>query len=90
MKKASRFAGLTTLFVVTTIAAASAQAPAGVPVFEFDKAKSSIGFNVKASVAIAGKFDKWDASMKFKPPRTPRRAFWTSRRMRTVSIPEAA
>ena len=65
MKKASRFAGLTTLFVVTTIAAASAQAPAGVPVLEFDKAKSSIGFNVKASVAIAGKFDKWDASIKF-------------------------
>ena len=65
MKKASWFAGLTTLFVVTTIAAASAQAPAGVPVLEFDKAKSSIGFNVKASVAIAGKFDKWDASIKF-------------------------
>ena len=37
----------------------------GVPVFEFDKAKSSIGFNVKASVAIAGKFDKWDATLTF-------------------------
>jgi polyisoprenoid-binding protein YceI len=65
MKKASWFAGLTTLFVVTTIAAASAQAPAGVPVFKFDKAKSSIGFNVKASVAIAGKFDQWDATLTF-------------------------
>jgi hypothetical protein len=42
-----------------------AQAPAGVPVFAFDKAKSSIGLNVKASVAIAGKFDKWDATMTF-------------------------
>src|ERR1700722_13909425 len=37
----------------------------GVPVFEFDKTKSSIGFNVKASVAIAGKFDKWDATLTF-------------------------
>jgi polyisoprenoid-binding protein YceI len=40
----------------------------GVPVFEFDKAKSSIGFNVKASVAIAGKFDKWDATITFTSP----------------------
>jgi len=38
---------------------------AQVPVFQFDKAKSSIGFNVKASVAIDGKFDKWDATMTF-------------------------
>ncbi|HTZ88858.1 MAG TPA: YceI family protein [Alloacidobacterium sp.] len=38
------------------------------PVFEFDKAKSSIGFNVKASVAIAGKFDKWDATITFTSP----------------------
>ncbi len=65
MKKSSWFIGLTMLFVFTTITAAWAQAPAGVPVFEFDKAKSSIGFNVKASVAIAGKFDKWDATMTF-------------------------
>jgi hypothetical protein len=35
----------------------SAQAP----VFELNKAQSTIGFNVKASVAIAGKFDKSDA-----------------------------
>ncbi len=35
------------------------------PVFQFDKAKSSIGFNVKASVAIAGKFDQWDATLTF-------------------------
>ncbi|QNI32655.1 YceI family protein [Alloacidobacterium dinghuense] len=38
---------------------------AQVPVFEFDKAKSSIGFDVKASVEIAGKFDKWDAKITF-------------------------
>jgi polyisoprenoid-binding protein YceI len=65
MKKASWLAGLTTLFVTTL---AAAQAPAGVPVFKFDKAQSSIGFNVKASVAIAGKFDKWDASLTYTSP----------------------
>ena len=65
MKKTSWLVGLTIPFVFTTITAAWAQAPAGVPVFEFDKVKSSIGFNVKASVAIAGKFDKCDATMTF-------------------------
>ena len=65
MKKSSWFVGLTISFVFSTITAAWAQAPAGIPVFEFDKAKSSIGFNVKASVAIAGKFKKWDATMTF-------------------------
>jgi polyisoprenoid-binding protein YceI len=47
-------------------------APAGraqaVPVFEVDHAESSIKFNVKASVAIAGTFDKWDASLTFTSP----------------------
>src|ERR1700685_2008454 len=41
---------------------------AQVPVFKFDKAKSQIGFNVKASVPISGKFDKWDATMIFTSP----------------------
>ena len=35
------------------------------PVFEFNKQESSIKFNVKASVAIEGTFDKWDATMTF-------------------------
>jgi polyisoprenoid-binding protein YceI len=65
MKKTSWFAGLTMLFVFTTLAAAQTPAATGVPVFQFDKAKSSIGFNVKASVAIAGKFDKWNATITF-------------------------
>jgi polyisoprenoid-binding protein YceI len=39
-----------------------------VPVFEFDHAESSVKFNVKASVAIAGTFDKWDASLTFTSP----------------------
>jgi polyisoprenoid-binding protein YceI len=54
------------LLVVTALLAPLAQAQ--VPVFEFDKAKSTIGFNVKASVAIAGKFDKWDATLTFTSP----------------------
>jgi polyisoprenoid-binding protein YceI len=36
---------------------------AQVPVFEISKADSSVKFNVSASVAIAGTFDKWDATM---------------------------
>ncbi len=41
---------------------------AQVPVFEIDHADSSIHFSVKASVAIDGTFDKWDASVKFTSP----------------------
>ena len=40
----------------------------GLPVFEVSKADSSIKFNVKASVPIAGTFDKWDASVTFSSP----------------------
>src|SRR6516165_9982482 len=43
-----------------------AQAPAGVPVSEIAPAPDSkITFNVKASVAIDGTFDKWNATLKF-------------------------
>jgi polyisoprenoid-binding protein YceI len=35
------------------------------PVFEFAKQQSSMKFSVKASVAIDGTFDKWDATMTF-------------------------
>jgi polyisoprenoid-binding protein YceI len=38
------------------------------PVFEITPLHSSIKFDVKASVNIAGKFDKWDASLKFTSP----------------------
>ena len=40
---------------------------------------SSIKFNVKASVAIEGTFDKWDASLTFTSPDVSTRRFWTSR-----------
>ena len=38
---------------------------AQVPVFEVMKADSAVNFSVKASVALEGKFDKWDATMTF-------------------------
>jgi polyisoprenoid-binding protein YceI len=42
--------------------------PAQVPVFEVNHADSSVKFNVSASVAIGGTFDKWDASLTFTSP----------------------
>jgi polyisoprenoid-binding protein YceI len=38
------------------------------PVFEITPVESWIKFDVKASVTIAGKFDKWDASLTFTSP----------------------
>ncbi len=38
------------------------------PVFEVTPVESTIKFEVKASVAIVGKFDKWDATLKFTSP----------------------
>ena len=52
------------LFSFTT----PARAPSGVPVFEVTPVHSSIKFYVKSSVAIAGKFDKWDAALTFQSP----------------------
>lgn len=41
---------------------------AGVPVIKIIKEGSSIKFNVKASVAIEGTFDKWDATITMTAP----------------------
>jgi polyisoprenoid-binding protein YceI len=38
------------------------------PVFTITQAESSIAFNVKASVAIQGTFDQWDATLTFASP----------------------
>src|SRR6266478_3821412 len=38
------------------------------PVFAISRAESSITFNVKASVAIQGTFDQWDATLTFISP----------------------
>src|SRR5271169_3622448 len=54
---------------VTALGLAASSTPAqGVPVFEINHADSTVKFNVKASVAIAGTFDKWDASLTFSSP----------------------
>jgi polyisoprenoid-binding protein YceI len=44
------------------------QAPAGVPVIQVLKEGSSVKFHVKASVALDGIFDKWDATMTMTSP----------------------
>src|SRR5262249_30989102 len=48
--------------------ASRAQTAEGVPVFKVTPVESSITFDVEASVAIKGKFNKWDASLTFKSP----------------------
>jgi polyisoprenoid-binding protein YceI len=40
----------------------------GVPVFEITPENSSIRFFVKASVALEGNFDKWDATLTYTSP----------------------
>jgi polyisoprenoid-binding protein YceI len=54
-------------FLAATVLSApsAAQNP---PVFEFTTVNSTMKFDVKASVAIVGKFDKWDATLTFTSP----------------------
>jgi len=49
-------------------ATSPAQAPSGLPVFEVTAVSSTIKFDVKASVEIKGKFDKWGATLTFHSP----------------------
>jgi polyisoprenoid-binding protein YceI len=51
-------------FIAYAMYPAVSQAQAA-PVFEIDRAESRIKFDVKASVDIAGKFNKWDARLTF-------------------------
>src|SRR5215469_3760625 len=44
------------------------QAADEVPVFKITPVQSSIKFDVEASVAIKGVFDKWDATLTFTSP----------------------
>ena len=48
--------------LVSGLSLSQAQAPAEIPVIKITKEDSSIKFHVKASVAIDGTFDKWDAT----------------------------
>jgi polyisoprenoid-binding protein YceI len=54
---------------ILAVAIASAVCPslsrAQVPVLAFTKDESSVNFSVKASVALEGKFDKWDATLTY-------------------------
>ena len=58
---------LTLLFLLTSAVLMSAS-PAEAPVFEIATEESTIKFDVEASVAIVGKFDKWDAKLTFTSP----------------------
>jgi polyisoprenoid-binding protein YceI len=61
-------ASLVALFVtVLGLAASAARAPEA-PVFVITQEGSSIKFNVKASVAIDGTFEKWDSTLTFTSP----------------------
>jgi polyisoprenoid-binding protein YceI len=55
-------------FCALALALSPAATRAQAPVFEIDKATSTMKFDVSASVSIAGTFDKWDASMTFTSP----------------------
>jgi polyisoprenoid-binding protein YceI len=57
----------TTLLLLAFAALLSAN-PVDAPVYEIVPGDSKITFNVKASVAITGKFEKWDASLTFTSP----------------------
>jgi polyisoprenoid-binding protein YceI len=56
------------LAFVILVALFPAAAQTQAPVLEVVQAGSYIKFNVKASVALSGKFDKWDASLVFTSP----------------------
>jgi|SRR5215469_5008996 len=59
------FCILASIFLAST---GRAQAADGVPVFKIAPVESSIKFDVEASVAIKGTFDKWDATLTFTSP----------------------
>jgi polyisoprenoid-binding protein YceI len=58
---------LSLLFLLTSAVLMSAS-PAEAPVFEITTEESTIKFDVEASVAIVGKFEKWDAKLTFTSP----------------------
>jgi polyisoprenoid-binding protein YceI len=58
----------TTLLSLVVLALFPTLSRAQAPVFEITPVNSTIRFDVDASVDIAGKFDKWDASLTFTSP----------------------
>jgi polyisoprenoid-binding protein YceI len=59
---------LSTLFLLLAAVLSSASNAQVAPVFEITPEESTITFDVKASVAIVGKFEKWDATLTFTSP----------------------
>jgi polyisoprenoid-binding protein YceI len=57
-----------TILGIVASAVFSFPSPVEAPVFEITPVESTIKFDVKASVAIVGKFDKWDAILTFTSP----------------------
>ena len=60
--------GPLTFIVLACVVFPSVSQAQAVPVFEITPLESWIKFEVKASTSIAGKFDKWDASLTFTSP----------------------
>jgi len=54
--------------LATAVLPSVSRAQAQAPVFAITPEESSIRFNVEASVAIRGTFDKWDATLTFTSP----------------------
>ena len=54
--------------LLTALGLAVAPSHAQIPVYKIVPVSSSIKFNVKASVALVGSFDKWDATLTFPSP----------------------
>jgi len=66
MKNANLLGSLLVLLGFATLATPqTGPAAADVPVFKITPENSTIKFAVKASVAIEGQFDKWNASLTF-------------------------
>jgi polyisoprenoid-binding protein YceI len=59
---------LAALCLLASIVLASVTRAQEAPVFAITRAESSIAFKVKASVAIQGTFEKWDATLTFASP----------------------
>lgn len=57
-----------TVFPVLMLIMFPSATRAQVPVFEISQVESTIKFDVEASVAITGKFDKWNATLTFTSP----------------------
>ena len=65
-----RWAAFCVLASSVLVSVSRAQTAEGVPVFKVTPEESSVTFEVDASVAIKGMFDKWDATLTFTSPDT--------------------